>query len=197
MEISRGINNICTKLGFDNYPTTEPINPAIMNQVRKLGIDNFSRQILVGFFMLHLSDSLSPQDSILQVAIVGGDLQEPELAALTLMGYTFEATVLGLDNESEFYFDLNLKESVAPKKFNLVLCSQVLEHVWNVQHSFLNLRNLLDDGGLLWLSCPSSNRFHGSPDYFSAGYSEHFLRNQISALNLGVLAAGAFGSHRN
>lgn len=197
MELSKKINSVCAKLGFDNFPRLRMVNAEIRSQVSSLKINNFSRFLLVSLFVSHLENLHKPRNGILRVGLVGGSIQEPELIALSKFGYLFEATVLGFDKESEVHLDLNVNDFDTQEKFDLILCSQVLEHVWEVRNSFLNLRNLLDEGGMIWLSCPASNRFHGSPDYFSAGYSEHFLRNQILALNLDILASGSFGSQRN
>lgn len=197
MEPSEKLNSLYAKLGFNSYPEVRMVDAKIVSHVGQLQIDNFSRHLLVSLFISHLEKSRTPGKSVLRVGLVGGSLQEPELAALSKFGYVFEVTVLGLEDESEVFFDLNVEDSVAQEKFDLILCSQVMEHVWDLRNSFLNLRNLLDKDGILWLSCPASNRFHGSPDYFSAGYSEQFLQNQILAINLDILASGSFGSHRN
>jgi hypothetical protein len=83
------------------------------------------------------------------------------------------------------------------QKFDLVICAQVLEHLWNLSIAFKNLSELLEPKvGLLWINCPASNMVHGSPEYFSAGYSVQMLTQQLEMVNLEVVLAGSFGSRR-
>jgi SAM-dependent methyltransferase len=95
-----------------------------------------------------------------------------------------EVTFFGIENvelnTAFIELDLNLPSKIN-LKYDLVICAQVLEHVWNLNIAFENLSKLLNsDNGLLWINCPASNMVHGSPEYFSAGYS----------------LAGSFGSRR-
>ena len=81
-------------------------------------------------------------------------------------------------------------------KYDLVICSQVLEHVFRTQTAISNLTKLLNSPGFLWIACPSSNHKHGSPDYYSAGYSPEMLVKLCEDNNLDVLQSGDFGSER-
>jgi SAM-dependent methyltransferase len=117
------------------------------------------------------------------VGIVGGSHDEPELLQLKLMGMEFTVTTLGIEG-SDVFFDLNSEfdENDNSIKFDLILCSQVLEHIWNHQTFFENLRKILATNGFLWLAAPAANRPHGSPEYFSAGFR--------------VISQGTIGSKR-
>jgi hypothetical protein len=50
--------------------------------------------------------------------------------------------------------------------------------------------------GLIWLNCPASNMPHGSPQYYSAGYSKEFLNEIFTRNAIETLSSGYFGSKR-
>jgi SAM-dependent methyltransferase len=137
---------------------------------------------------------------IKSVAIVGGSSREPELVALKEIYLNLQETYFGIESNEigiEFYnLDLN-EQSSNFGVFDLVICSQVLEHVWNFDVAIENLINLVrPNGGLLWINCPASNMVHGSPDYFSAGYSPEMLKKHLEFRNLTTINHGSFGSRR-
>lgn len=148
------------------------------------------RDSLVSRFQQTVLPHLSAHAS---VAVVGGSLADPEALAVADMAGSF--SVLGIEG-SDVFFDLNLSQTNS-SKFDLVLCSQVLEHVWRPEKAIANLASLLGQGGMLWLNCPASNFPHGSPSYYSAGYTDTLLIQHLETLGLKVVAAGQICSRRN
>jgi hypothetical protein len=139
------------------------------------------------------------QHQITTVAIVGGSSKDPEVAAINSVFSECEFDYLGIDNygneEVWVAFDLNKKNKVE-KKYDLVVCCQVLEHVWNMNEAFTNLSNLITSGGLIWVNCPSSNIAHGSPDYYSAGYTPEYLERNMFQHGVTCVTSGSIGSKR-
>jgi SAM-dependent methyltransferase len=135
--------------------------------------------------------------SIQRVALVGGGIGEAEIELLK-KNSTFDVTYFGIEripNENFFFLDLNY-DTAFEDSFDLVVCSQVLEHVWNHQTFFDNLTKLVKARGLLWIGCPASNYPHGSPEYFSAGFAPDYLINNLRMRNLELLLSGSLGSKR-
>jgi SAM-dependent methyltransferase len=135
----------------------------------------------------------------LHVAVVGGTPEEYELAALRKVGFDINFDVFGIDADSVF-LDLNseIPKSELPKsQFDLVLCSQVLEHTWNLDAVFRNLTHFISHDTLIWLAAPASNKFHGSPEFYSAGYTEVFIAQNFEKLGVATLQAGHIGTKRN
>lgn len=135
-----------------------------------------------------------------KIAIVGGSSMDPEVAILREAYPDSEINYFGVDNYGQELnwdtLDLNQISSV-DKKHNLVVCCQVLEHVWNQSAAFENIRSLTMIDGLVWINCPASNIAHGSPEYFSAGYSPDYLATNMINNGFELLAKGAIGSKRN
>jgi SAM-dependent methyltransferase len=142
---------------------------------------------------------LANQHKIEHIAIVGGSAQDPEAVVLNENFPNSVIHYLGIDNygheKNWFEFDLN-EPSTLIQKFDLVVCSQVLEHIWEMQQAFQNLSNLAQPDGLIWLNCPTSNIAHGSPDYYSAGYTPEYLEKNMSKNAITTIESGVIGSKR-
>jgi hypothetical protein len=134
----------------------------------------------------------------LKIAVVGGSvngLEEPEIIALAAAGIEFDATTFGIDGSCDEFLDLNERHSNL-SRHDLVLCSQVLEHVWDHSAAFFNLSALVRPGGWIWMACPASNRVHSSPDYYSAGFSPAYLELNLNRSGFDVRTKGQVGSER-
>lgn len=162
----------------------------------KIQGNNFGRALILEDFINQFILKFSP-GPYLKIAIVGGSKSEPEIQALISLGFSVDVTIFGLDNDN-VYLDLNEYYLLdKQKEFDLILCSQVLEHIWNHDSFFSNLIMLMSPSTYLWLGCPASNRVHASPDYFSAGFTVQYLRKNLEHRGLKIWASGMLGSKRN
>ena len=187
--------NFRSMLDSDHFKIGERIetNPDFRSFVSSLERLNFSRQVVVLLFMQNILNSFeSKQD--LNVALVGGSENDPEIYALRELGFDFELIVFGIEN-ADIFLDLNAP-SYLDTQFDLVICSQVLEHTWNSVLALETLCKMVKPNGKLWISVPTSNRKHASPEYFSAGYTSNFLDLNCSQQNMKVLFSTDFGSKR-
>jgi len=133
------------------------------------------------------------------LAVVGGSSNDPEVVEIKKIFPQISISYYGIDNpDNDFPFTiLDLNEPVQMNiSFDLVLCSQVLEHLWNVQQAFKSLADMAGKSGLVWINCPASNMAHGSPAYFSAGYSSDYLEKNLVSLGQEVILHGNIGSKR-
>ena len=136
---------------------------------------------------------------IRSVAVVGGSPDEPELKILkgkpNLSTDYFGVDAFGIPDNSFTFLDLN-KQTKLEKSYDLVICSQVLEHIWQHSNAFENLAKLVGDNGFIWIGCPASNYAHGSPNYYSAGFTPEFITGHLESLGFRVLLEEAIGSKR-
>ena len=147
-----------------------------------------------------LSENLNslPSAYILnRVLVVGGGPGEPELGLFekVLTEFFFAGIDSDGSDENFSYLDLNLEARVQ-ETFDLVICNQVLEHLYNPNVAFSNLRSLVAPGGFLWITCPANNYRHGSPEYFSAGYSWEFLVRNLENTGFVNIDSGELSSKR-
>ena len=131
---------------------------------------------------------------IVSLGLVGGHIKEPELAVTEYEQVTF----YGIQENEGVHtqdFDLNQIQTIN-ECHDLVLCSQVLEHVYDVKQAIENLAKLVRKGGYLWIACPASNYAHGSPEYFSAGYTPELITNLLPPEVFEIILAEKYGSKR-
>ncbi len=160
--------------------------------------ENFGRAVVLAKFIEQTTGIFSTNRN-LRVAVVGGYEDEPEIRALKTLGFNLEVSIFGID-ENMYFLDLNNEPVITQSSygdFDLILCSQVWEHIWNHESAFKNLLRLTSKGSFLWLACPASNHPHGSPSYFSAGFTSEYLSLNITKMGLAIIARGQIGTPRN
>ena len=140
---------------------------------------------------------------IQSIAVVGGSANEPELEIfqnnknLVVHFYGIDSNV---GSQDFTYLDLNLSPNqdngFSNMKYDLILCSQVLEHIWDIKQGLETLAQLATNNGLIWVACPASNYAHGSPSYFSAGYQPELISNLLEKQGIKIFSKGCLGSKR-
>jgi hypothetical protein len=148
------------------------------------------REIILDIF----KDKIFPNlDQINSVANVGGGLLDPEVQEL-LKIKCLEVDCYGVDEDS-IKFDLNYVQQIN-KRYDLVICSQVLEHLFDTKTALINLIHMTKPGKFIWIGCPASNRSHGSPNYYSAGYQPDLIIRLIGVYCSNFSTGGVVGSKR-
>ena len=92
---------------------------------------------------------------ILNVAIVGGSKSDYEVALIIEKFPKVVVKVYGIE-QGQIFMDLNEPQS-AQEKFDLVHCTNVLEHVFHHENFAKNLLSLLNKNSLLWLPKENSH----------------------------------------
>lgn len=139
----------------------------------------------------------SNDNQIRKILVLGGGPDEPELESLREV--STEVFYFGiekpLDAENFLYLDLD-QVNACNQKFDLVICNQVIEHLFKLQNAFATIGSLINPHGLLWITAPANNFRHGSPHYYSAGYSREFLEKNLAEHEFVVLESGELSSKR-
>ena len=79
----------------------------------------------------------------LKIGVIGGSKNEPEILLLEKLKFEVDVTTLGIDKD-DYFLDLNEKDNDLPEfNFDLVLCGQVLEHIWNISNFVENISKVL------------------------------------------------------
>ena len=128
------------------------------------------------------------------IAVVGGSKKEPELLLLEKLGFNLEITTFGIEESDDIFFDLNEDNNPEITKYDLVICGQVLEHIWNVDNFVKNIYKIMNSKSYAFIHCPKSNMHHGHT-YYSAGYSKEFML-KIFSNNTKILDFGELGTPR-
>jgi hypothetical protein len=198
MEISAHQKSV--DLGKRIAPTLFTKKHSLDPRTKRLAEDifpiNFGRSLVLAEFISQISSTFE-LGSKLKVAVLGGSALEPEIIALERLGFTVELRIFGIEKDSE---NLNLNvysEEKFDSDFDLILCSQVWEHIWCHVNAFKNILRIIPGESLLWLACPTSNRAHASPDYFCAGFTQTYFINNLNRIGFTVVASGQLGTARN
>lgn len=89
--------------------------------------------------------------------------------------YVPDAAAPGLQNPNWVYTELeficDLLEIPPSAKSNVVLCTEVLEHVPNPVEAFHKLWNLVKPGGVMLVTVPFLSLMHQAPHWYSSGLS--------------------------
>ncbi len=174
------------------------ISTESLNRVSAVYQQNFGRVLVLVEFVAHIGGFLQTNRPI-KVAVVGGYTNEPEILVLEKLGFQTSVTTFGVE-DSDVYLDLNSQENVLENidmTFDLILCSQVFEHIWNHQQAITNIKELMRGDCLLWLAAPTSNHPHGLPRYYSAGLTAEYLLKNLHEKGLVGIAWGNLGTPRN
>jgi SAM-dependent methyltransferase len=145
---------------------------------------------------------LSLPGEVKRVAIVGGSSQDPEYEIIREKSPQAVFFFFGINNETNeknfVFIDLNEEVQTLSNKeaFDLVINSQVIEHVWNHENFFDFFENITRTNGFLWINCPASNMAHASPNYYSAGFTPSYLEENLKLRGFRTLVSASLGSKR-
>ncbi len=96
----------------------------------------------------------------------------------------------GLQDKNWIYpeqdFTCDILEIPESRLFDLVLCTEVLEHVPDPAAAFRKLAQLTALNGYIVLTVPLSSLIHQAPDYFASGLSPYFFHYWCGKLDLSV-----------
>lgn len=181
---------------FPSFGYTKKLRSPSRELAQSLYPKNVARSLVIEEFIEFFKSTELLEANQLKIAVVGGSANEPELEVFKHLEIEVELIIFGVDPKIE-YLDLNKLNSHSPNyNFDIILCSQVFEHIWNHNAAIENLKNLMTKKSYLWITCPTSNRPHGLDFYFAAGLTESFLASNLKYHGLKVEASGRLGSRR-
>ena len=158
--------------------------------------DNFSnlsygKFLLLETFYESIKDFKLPEE--INIAVVSGGRNQAEIVVLNQMGFKTDVTLFGIEDD-EVFFDLNKVNLTANNKFfDLIICTQTLEHIWNHDNFFNNLRLLAKQKSILYLNCPKSNKVHMAPIYYSSGFTSSYLKKNLENKDFNIIKSGELG----
>lgn len=81
----------------------------------------------------------------------------------------------------------------ADASFDVVLCSEVLEHVPEPTKALDEFSRLLKVGGILVLTAPFASNVHMAPYHFCSGFSKYWYEHHLARLNFEIRELSANG----
>jgi hypothetical protein len=83
------------------------------------------------------------------------------------------------------------------KGFDLIVCNQVLEHVFDVKNALDIICQICEEKTIVWLDFPVSTFEHGSPDFYTPGIKPEMISKLSKKFFLETLSFGVIGSQRS
>ena len=81
----------------------------------------------------------------------------------------------------------------ADASFDVILCSEVLEHVPEPTKALDEFSRLLKVGGILILTAPFASNVHMAPYHFCSGFSKYWYEHHLARLNFEIRELSANG----
>lgn len=89
------------------------------------------------------------------------------------------------NNVYDFYGDI-LNLPIDSESFDYVLCTEVLEHVYNPIEAIKELSRICKKGGKLIITTPFTSGIHQEPYHFYSGFSPYFYHHVAKENNLEI-----------
>jgi 2-polyprenyl-3-methyl-5-hydroxy-6-metoxy-1,4-benzoquinol methylase len=97
---------------------------------------------------------------------------------------------IGLHDNYEKYpkhdYVCDIQDIPETEQYDLILLTEVLEHVPDPVATLKKLHKLLNHGGYLVITVPSQSLIHQAPYYFSSGLSQYWFIHHSNNLNLSI-----------
>lgn len=82
------------------------------------------------------------------------------------------------DKDSKYY-QLDIQKDSLPKKFDLIVCSEVIEHLENRTLAYQNLRKMLNPGGYLLITCPGGTVYETERHFGHVSHPDQYELHQL------------------
>ena len=165
------------------------LNVLISNELKNT---NYGRILILQKFE-ELILNLNPNKN-LSIAVIGGSKKEPEVLLLKKLGFKLDITTFGIEDSDDIFFDLNEENNIESGDYDLILCGQLIEHIWNIDNFVKNIYKVMNSRTHAFIHCPKSNIHHGHT-YYSAGYSKEFML-KIFSDHIKLIEYGELGTPR-
>jgi SAM-dependent methyltransferase len=86
---------------------------------------------------------------------------------------------------------------VEDDSFDLVILTEVLEHVYSPERALIELARVLKTGGTIAITMPYACHYHQEPYYFNAGLSYHFFYEFFTRHNFNIQDCALEGDFRS
>lgn len=83
---------------------------------------------------------------------------------------------------------------VEDNSFDVILCSEVLEHIKDPVRVLKEFARIIAEGGILLLTAPFCSITHMAPYYYTNGFSEYWYKENLQEQGFKILEAKPYGN---
>lgn len=138
----------------------------------------------------------------LKALVIGGSDLDPEVINIK-KNFEVDIFYAGIESDSflspYFYLDLNskLEAKFIPVSFELIMCNQVFEHIFDVKNALMTISSLCNERTVVWIDFPTSTFPHGSPHFYTSGIFPEMIEKLSLEFDLKAIDSGVIGSKRD
>ena len=126
---------------------------------------------------------------------LGGNL-DSEYHRLIKGNYTFTSVNISTKYKSDLVFDIEEKFPIEDKKFDAVLCMNVLEHIYRFNNVVSETFRVLKKKGRFIFAVPFMHHIHGNPDdyfrYTRSAIEKILKENKFENIDIREIGSGLF-----
>ena len=156
------------------------------------------RRLITTNLVQYLGSLNEPQKKGFKTLLISGESTDPEVQVL-LENFELEVVLSGNESRTDpnyIFLDLN-KEHQAKESYELIVCNQVFEHLYDIKNALEVISNLSSSGTVVWLDFPVSTFEHGSPDFYTTGIMPEMISQLGAKYSLETHSKGVIGSERH
>lgn len=156
------------------------------------------RRLITTNLVQYLESLKVNQKKGFKTLLISGESSDPEMQVL-LENFELEVVFAGIESSNDpnyIFLDLN-KEHQARESYELIVCNQVFEHLFDVKNALEVISKLSSTGTVIWLDFPVSTFEHGSPDFYTTGIMPEMISRLGSKFSFETVSSGIIGSERH
>ncbi len=167
-----------------------------MWKINALNKTNFERSICLEDFCNFASKISNLKD--LRIGVVGSkNNPDPEIDILVHLGVDLkDIFYIGIGGEVDYKIDFDTEFWAFPVTFDILIISNVVEHLWNLGNAFDNFVKMTKSGSFIYIIGPTYNFYHLSPNFYSSGYDYNFFKLNLELRNFVELFSRRIGTKR-
>jgi hypothetical protein len=157
---------------------------------------NFERSICLNdFYRFALAHVL---ETDLKIGYFGSKSNpDPEILILQKLGVARKNMhSLGIGDDVEYQIDLDKDSWNYDITFDILIISNVFEHIYNLNNAFNNITKMTKLGTYLYIIGPTYNFYHLSPNFYSSGYDYLFFKKNLELINFVEHSSRRIGTKR-
>jgi hypothetical protein len=157
---------------------------------------NFERSICLNdFYKFALANMV---ETNIKVGYFGSNSSpDPEINILQKLGVNRDNIhSLGIGADIDYQIDLDKDSWNYNIAFDILIISNVFEHIYNLNNAFNNITKMTKSGTFLYIIGPTYNFYHLSPNFYSSGYDYHFFERNLESRNFVKHSSRRIGTKR-
>tara|TARA_B100001057_G_scaffold84687_1_gene80518 strand:+ start:205 stop:912 length:708 start_codon:yes stop_codon:yes gene_type:complete len=98
-------------------------------------------------------------------------------------------------SQQKYTYNCDILDIPEEIKYDILICTEVVEHLPDIKSTFKKLKKLLKPSGDLLLTFPFASMYHQEPYFFTSGYSTYLIENLCKEFEMDVIEYQQSGTY--